>query len=102
MAFAQTRPIYTHFPDVRHDFFNRFFTNLTGMFQIFFFFLMHGGQNGTRVYRCFCVEFTHLGGTLPYILNLRCSYGGGGTQPFFGGCVPHGFPKVGSRERIFP
>ena len=27
--------------------------------------------------------------------------GGGGTQLFFGGCVPHGFPKVGSRERIF-
>ena len=31
-----------------------------------------------------------------------CSWpGGGGTQLFFGGCVPHGFPKVGSRERIF-
>ena len=27
--------------------------------------------------------------------------GGGGTQLFFGGCVPHGFPKVGSREWIF-
>ena len=25
----------------------------------------------------------------------------GGTQRFLGGCVPHGFPKVGSRERIF-
>ena len=25
----------------------------------------------------------------------------GGTQLFFGGCVPHGFPKVGSREWIF-
>ena len=26
---------------------------------------------------------------------------GGGTQLFFGGCVPHGFQNVGSRERIF-
>ena len=25
----------------------------------------------------------------------------GGTQLFFGGCVPHGVPKVGSSERIF-
>ena len=27
--------------------------------------------------------------------------GGGALNFFFGGCVPHGFPKVGSRERIF-
>ena len=27
--------------------------------------------------------------------------GGGHSTFFFGGCVPHGFPKVGSRERIF-
>ena len=27
--------------------------------------------------------------------------GGGGTQLYFCGYVPHGFPKVGSRERIF-
>ena len=27
--------------------------------------------------------------------------GGAGTQ-FFGGYVPHGFPKVGSGERPFP
>ena len=26
---------------------------------------------------------------------------GGALNFFFGGCVPHGFPKVGSRERIF-
>ena len=26
---------------------------------------------------------------------------GGGTQLFFGRCVPRGFPKVGSRERVF-
>ena len=32
---------------------------------------------------------------------LNCHARGGGTQLFFGGCVPHGFPKVGSRERIF-
>ena len=25
----------------------------------------------------------------------------GGTQLFFGGCVPRGFQNVGSRERIF-
>ena len=25
----------------------------------------------------------------------------GGTQLFFDGCMPHVFPKVGSRERIF-
>ena len=29
------------------------------------------------------------------------TYRGGGHSTFlFGGCVPHGFPKVGSRERI--
>ena len=27
--------------------------------------------------------------------------GGGGNQLFFGGYVPHRFPKVGSREWIF-
>ena len=27
--------------------------------------------------------------------------GGGNHLTFFGGCVPHGFPKVGSREWIF-
>ena len=27
--------------------------------------------------------------------------GGGGHSTFFGGCVPHRFPKVGSRELIF-
>ena len=26
---------------------------------------------------------------------------GGVLNYFFGGCVPHRFPKVGSRERIF-
>ena len=25
----------------------------------------------------------------------------GGTQLFLGGCLPHGYLKVGSRERIF-
>ena len=25
---------------------------------------------------------------------------GGGTQLFFGGYVPRGFPKVGSKERV--
>ena len=29
------------------------------------------------------------------------SRGGGGTQFFFGGYVPHGFSKVGSTEQIF-
>ena len=27
--------------------------------------------------------------------------GRGALNFFFDGCVPHGFPKVGSRERIF-
>ena len=26
---------------------------------------------------------------------------GGALTFIFGGCMPHGFPKVGSRERIF-
>ena len=36
-----------------------------------------------------------------YIKNGMCRAGGGHSTFFFGGCVPHGFPKVGSRERIF-
>ena len=33
--------------------------------------------------------------------SLLHNHQGGGTQLFFGGCVPHRFPKVGSREGIF-
>ena len=36
-----------------------------------------------------------------YKKNGMCRARGGALNFFFGGCVPHGFPKVGSRERIF-
>ena len=40
---------------------------------------------------CIFKEITHYDDTIPL----------GALNFFFGGCVPHGFPKVGSRERIF-
>ena len=36
--------------------------------------------------------------TFAYVFSGQCP--GGGTQLFFGGCVPHGLPKVGSKEQI--
>ena len=38
-----------------------------------------------------------------YLVNksIQNPEGEGDIQLFFGGCVPHGFPKVGSRDRIF-
>ena len=45
---------------------------------------------------------------IKFIYSIHTSYkqwmkgkAPGGTQFFFGGCVPHRFPKVWSRERIF-
>ena len=61
-------------------------------------------KNKSREFRECTEDFQHLGG-LKHQLAKRADQtsGGGGTQLFFfvGRCVPHGFPKVGSRERIF-
>ena len=42
---------------------------------------------------------------ISYVRGTACDFPidpqGGGTQLFFGGYVPRGLPKVGSRERVF-
>ena len=46
--------------------------------------LIHPSGHGLSLHEVFCMR-----------MQL------GGTQLFLGGCVPHGFQNVGSREQIF-
>ena len=63
-------------------------------FVLFCFFLFFVFVFLFLFFFCFCFVFFFV---LFCFLRLPL----GGTQFFFGGCVPHGFQKVGSREWIF-